>query len=75
MNALEAERPLLEDSAARTGDAAILAISSVSAVMSQRAEAYGAMKAALEHYISGLATFVTGSNMVVDGGIKPCVSF
>ena len=141
VNALEAGRPLLEASAARHGDAAVLAISSVSAALSQRAEAYGAVKAALEHYISGLAkdlapagvranalspgtiyfesgfwhevernnparfasaternpmgrmgtpqeianaaaflvspraSFVTGSNMVVDGGIKPCVSF
>ena len=139
--ALAEAQPLLEAAAQKNGDAAVLAISSVSGVLSMQAESYGAMKAALCHYISGKAkelarvkvrantlspgtiyfedgfwgeiernqpeyfeqmremnptqrfgtpqevadaalflvspraSFVTGSNMIVDGGIKPCVSF
>ena len=139
--AMEVAKPFLESAAAENGDAAVLAISSVSGNLSMKTESYGAMKAALDHYMSGLAkelalakvrvnalspgtiffddgvwgnvkradpdfyqamvqqnpmkrmgtprevanaaaflvspkaSFVSGSNMMVDGAIKPCVSF
>ncbi len=138
---LEVAKPFLESAAAENGDAAVLAISSVSGNLSMKSESYGAIKAALDHYMSGLAkelapakvrvnalspgtiffedgfwgnvkrgdpdffnamvqqnpmkrmgtprevaqaaaflvspkaSFVSGSNMIVDGAIKPCVSF
>lgn len=141
LHAVEAAQPHLEAAAAKRGDAAVLAISSISGALSMNAQAYGAMKAALDHYISGLAkdlaptkirantlspgtiyfedgfwgsverdnpeffasmidqnplgrmgspqeiadgaaflvspraSFITGSNMVVDGGFLPCVRF
>ena len=53
--AFEAARPHLEESAAQTGDAAFVMISSVSAAETQNAQAYGAIKAAMIHYAKGLA--------------------
>lgn len=47
--------PYLKTAAAENGDAAITAISSVSASMAEGPEAYGAIKAALIHYTGGLA--------------------
>jgi len=55
VNAFEAARPHLEKAAAERGDAAVVMISSVSAVETQNAQAYGALKAALIHYANGLA--------------------
>ena len=52
---IEAAQPFLEAAAAKHGDAAILAISSVSAVASYRPSAYGAMKGALIHLVKGYA--------------------
>ena len=51
----EAAKPLLEATAAKTGDAAFLIVSSVSAVNSDTPSAYGAMKAALLHFAKGVA--------------------
>lgn len=53
--AFEAARPHMEKSAAETGDAAFIMISSVSAAETQNAQAYGAIKAAMIHYGKGLA--------------------
>ncbi|HEY9217911.1 MAG TPA: SDR family oxidoreductase [Phenylobacterium sp.] len=50
-----AAKPFLEKAAAAHGDAAFVIISSVSAAETQRANAYGAMKAALIHLAKGLA--------------------
>ncbi len=52
---LEAARPFLETAAAETGDAVFLITASVSAAEAQRADAYGAMKAALIHFAKGVA--------------------
>jgi 3-oxoacyl-[acyl-carrier protein] reductase len=51
----EAAKPLLEAAAGKTGDAAFLIVSSVSAVNSDTPSAYGAMKAALLHFAKGVA--------------------
>lgn len=51
----EAARPLLQAAAAKTGDAAFIIISSVSAVNSDNPSPYGAMKAALIHFAKGVA--------------------
>ena len=53
--AFEAARPHLERSAAESGDASFVMISSVSAAETQNAQAYGAIKAAMIHYGKGLA--------------------
>ncbi|MCA3716349.1 SDR family NAD(P)-dependent oxidoreductase [Phenylobacterium sp.] len=55
VNALEAARPFLETSAQRTGDAAVVLISSVSAAEAASPSAYGAMKAAQIHFAKGVA--------------------
>jgi 3-oxoacyl-[acyl-carrier protein] reductase len=52
---IEAAQPFLEDAAKKNGDAAIVAISSVSAAIANRPEAYGATKAALIHLVKGYA--------------------
>jgi 3-oxoacyl-[acyl-carrier protein] reductase len=51
----EAALPFLEDAAKAKGDAALVAVSSVSAVLSNRPEAYGPIKAALIHLVKGYA--------------------
>jgi 3-oxoacyl-[acyl-carrier protein] reductase len=55
VNAFDAARPFLEKSAEKTGDAAFVIISSVSAAESDNASSYGPIKAALIHYAKGLA--------------------
>jgi 3-oxoacyl-[acyl-carrier protein] reductase len=55
MNAIEVALPFLEASAARSGDAAIVAIASTASVTANAPSAYGALKASLIHYIKGLA--------------------
>jgi 3-oxoacyl-[acyl-carrier protein] reductase len=55
INSVEAALPLLEESAAQTGDAAIVAIGSTAAVNANEPSSYGAIKAALVHYIKGVA--------------------
>ena len=51
----EAARPFLEKAAERSGDAAFLITSSVSAAETDNPNCYGAMKAALIHYAKGVA--------------------
>jgi len=55
VNAVEAALPLLEESAEKTGDAAIVAIGSTAAVSAAEPSSYGAIKGALVHYIKGVA--------------------
>jgi 3-oxoacyl-[acyl-carrier protein] reductase len=55
VNAFEAARPLLEASGEKTGDAAFLIISSISAAQADAASSYGPIKAALIHMAKGLA--------------------
>ena len=51
----EAALPFLKEAADKTGDASIVAVGSVSSVNAGQPDAYGAMKAALVHYMRGLA--------------------
>ncbi len=55
VNAFEAAEPFLQKSAAASGDAAFVIISSISAAMADRADSYGPIKAALIHMAKGLA--------------------
>ncbi|MBW2624309.1 MAG: SDR family oxidoreductase [Deltaproteobacteria bacterium] len=55
VNSVEAALPMLEESAKRTGDAAIVAIGSTSAVNATEPSSYGAIKGALVHFIKGVA--------------------
>ena len=60
VNAFEAARPLLEASGEKTGDAAFVIISSVSAAQADSASSYGPIKAALIHMAKGLARQYAG---------------
>jgi 3-oxoacyl-[acyl-carrier protein] reductase len=55
VNSVEAALPMLEESAKRNGDAAIVAIGSTAAVNAAEPSSYGAIKAALVYYIRGVA--------------------
>ena len=55
VNAFEAAHPFLEASGEKTGDAAFVIISSVSAAHADTASSYGPIKAALIHIAKGLA--------------------
>ena len=55
VNAFVAARPFLEASGEKTGDAAFVIISSVSAAQADTASSYGPVKAALVHMAKGLA--------------------
>ncbi|MCP3471122.1 SDR family oxidoreductase [Bradyrhizobium sp. CCGUVB1N3] len=55
VHAFEAARPFLETSGEKTGDAAFVIISSVSAAQADAAGSYGPIKAALIHMAKGLA--------------------
>jgi len=55
VNAFEAAQPLLTAAAAKSGDAAFVIISSISAAVADRADSYGPIKAALIHMAKGLA--------------------
>jgi 3-oxoacyl-[acyl-carrier protein] reductase len=55
VNALDAARPFLEASAQKTGDSAVVLISSISAAEATAPSAYGAMKAAQIHFAKGVA--------------------
>ena len=55
VNAFEAARPFLEASGEKSGDAAVVIISSVSAAQADTASSYGPIKAALIHMAKGLA--------------------
>ena len=55
VNAFEAARPFLEAGGEKTGDAAFVMISSVSAAQADSASSYGPIKAALIHMAKGLS--------------------
>lgn len=55
VNAFEAALPYLEEAGQENGDASFVAIGSVGHVNARSPSAYGAMKAALIHYIKGVA--------------------
>jgi len=55
VNAFEAARPFLEASGEKSGDAAVVIISSISAAQADAAASYGPIKAALIHMAKGLA--------------------
>src|SRR5262249_5612775 len=55
VHAFEAARPFLEASAEKSGDAACVIISSISAAQADAATSYGPIKAALIHMAKGLA--------------------
>jgi 3-oxoacyl-[acyl-carrier protein] reductase len=55
VNLIEAGETFLEAAAQEHGDAAIVTISSTAAAAITNAQSYGAVKAALIHYIKGLA--------------------
>jgi len=55
VNAWDAAQPLLEEAAAKTGDASFVIISSISAAAAETASSYGPIKAALIHMAKGLA--------------------
>ncbi|MEJ0028522.1 MAG: SDR family oxidoreductase [Rhizomicrobium sp.] len=71
--ALDAARPFLIEGAAAKGDAAFIAISSISASQVYGVESYGAIKAALIHYAKGLSRELAPShvrvNVVSPGGV------
>ena len=66
VNAFEAARPLLEASGDKTGDAAFIMISSVSAAQADSASSYGPIKAALIHMAKGLARQYAGKKIRVN---------
>ena len=55
VNAFEAARPFLEASGEKSGDAAFVIISSISAAVAENSSSYGPIKAALIHMAKGLA--------------------
>jgi len=55
VNSVQAALPMLEESAKQSGDAAIVAIGSTSAVNATEPSSYGAVKGALVHFIKGVA--------------------
>ena len=55
VNAFEAARPFLEASGEKSGDAAVLIISSIAAAQAENSSSYGPIKAALVHMAKGLA--------------------
>src|SRR5262245_50790460 len=71
---IEAAQPFLETAAANHGDAAIVAISSVSAVASYKPLAYGAMKGALIHLVKGYARSLAAKNIRVNA-ISPGATY
>jgi 3-oxoacyl-[acyl-carrier protein] reductase len=71
---IEAAQPFLETAAAKNGDAAIVAISSVSAVASYQPLAYGAMKGALIHLVKGYARSLAAKNIRVNA-ISPGATY
>ena len=66
VNAFEAARPLLEASGEKTGDAAFIIISSISAAQADSASSYGPIKAALIHMAKGLARQYAGKKIRVN---------
>jgi 3-oxoacyl-[acyl-carrier protein] reductase len=66
VNAFEAAQPFLEASGAKTGDAAFIIISSISAAQADTASSYGPIKAALIHMAKGLARQHAGKKIRVN---------
>jgi 3-oxoacyl-[acyl-carrier protein] reductase len=66
VNAFEAALPLLEAGGEKTGDAAFVIISSVSAAQADAASSYGPIKAALIHMAKGLARQYAGKKIRVN---------
>jgi 3-oxoacyl-[acyl-carrier protein] reductase len=66
VNAFEAARPFLEASGEKTGDAACVIISSISAAQADAAGSYGPIKAALIHMAKGLARQYAGKKIRVN---------
>lgn len=66
VNAFEAARPFLEASGARTGDACVVIISSISAAIADNSSSYGPIKAALIHMAKGLARQYAGKKIRVN---------
>jgi 3-oxoacyl-[acyl-carrier protein] reductase len=66
VHAFEAARPFLEASGEKSGDAAFLIISSVSAAQAENASSYGPIKAALIHMAKGLARQYAGKKIRVN---------
>src|SRR5690349_6942156 len=66
VSAFEAACPFLEASGKKTGDAAFLIISSVSAAQADFAGSYGPIKAALIHMAKGLARQYAGKKIRVN---------
>lgn len=66
VNAFEAARPFLEAGGEKTGDAAFVIISSVSAAQASSASSYGPIKAALIHMAKGLARQYAGKKIRVN---------
>jgi 3-oxoacyl-[acyl-carrier protein] reductase len=66
VNAFEAARPFLEASGEKSGDAAFVIISSVSAAQADTASSYGPVKAALVHMAKGLARQYAGKKIRVN---------
>src|SRR5262245_9471842 len=71
---IEAAQPFLETAGAKHGGAAIVAISSVSAVASYKPLAYGAMKGALIHLVKGYARSLAAKNIRVNA-ISPGATY
>lgn len=55
VNIVNAASPMLEEAAAKHGDASLVAIGSTASACVSNASSYGAMKGAIVHYIKGLA--------------------
>jgi 3-oxoacyl-[acyl-carrier protein] reductase len=66
VNAFEAARPFLEASGEKSGDAACIIISSISAAQADIANSYGPIKAALIHMAKGLARQYAGKKIRVN---------
>lgn len=66
VRAVEAAKPRLLEAARAHGDAAVIAISSVSSVSATEPSAYGAVKAALIHFVKGMAKELAPSHVRVN---------
>jgi NAD(P)-dependent dehydrogenase (short-subunit alcohol dehydrogenase family) len=63
---IDTAEPYLSAAAAEKGDASIVAVSSASASLTMYADAYGAIKAALIHYIKGCSKDLAASGIRVN---------
>ncbi len=63
VRSVEAATPMLKEAAKKNGDAAIIAIGSVSSVSATDASAYGAIKGAMVHYIKGISKELAGEHV------------